>query len=528
LPSDGPHLSDEQLSQYPASEHSLAEAAHLESCTECRKRLDAIHGALAAYAEYRDSVRRPLLPPPPKPWASLKQIIELDEAGRRKPLRRWLWLPAAAAACVLAVLFVMARRPSEQASARATDLLVRSGRVTLSRSRMIELRARGRAFVRPAVLNEDAGNDTDAEMAHLRRLFQEARYSWREPLSSRSFQEWRGGLKHKRDSVSVIRQDGEKEYYRVRTDDPEGMLRSASLLIRAGDLRPTDGDFKFQGEDSVSMQEATAPAEPVPAPPAPFVKEVPVETPASAEDILHVLAALDAIGADAGEAIEVTQDAGHRHVVVRAGAVNPERRQQIARALQPLPHVTVDFERPAQDLPAAVGGSPQTYSNNIPAPLRERFEQKLGGPVAVQETTDRVLDASASLVARVHALEVLAGKFPPQIAARFGSADRMMLRRLRQHHTTEMQKSIAQIRAALNPLLENAGGAGIHAADAGTAAIWQAGVPALADSARALDRLLNRLLAGSYAQTSGEEMLRELGPDLQRLESSVQSQANSE
>jgi hypothetical protein len=526
LRSDGPHLSDEQLSHYPAREQFPAEAAHLEGCTECRKRLDAMQAALAAYAEYRDSVRGPLLPPPPKPWASLEQIIELDEASRQKPLRRWLWVPAAAAACVLAVLFFMARRPADQASARATDLLVRSGRVALSRSRMIELRARGRAFVRPAVLNEDAGNDTDAEMAHLRRLFQEARYSWREPLSSRSFQEWRGGLKHKRDSVSVIRQDGEKEYYRVRTDDPEGVLRSASLLLRAGDLRPTNGDFEFQGEDSVLMQEATAPVEPVPAPHTPLAKEAPVETPASSEDTLHVLAALDAIGADAGEAIEVTEDAGHRHVVVRAGAVSPERRQQIARALQTLPRVTLDFERPAQDLPAAMGATPQTYSNNIPAALRERFEQRLGGPVAVQETTDRVLDASASLVARVHALEVLAGKFPPQVVARFGSADRLMLRRLRQHHTAEMQKSIAQIRAALAPLLENAVGAGTQAADA--AAAWQAGVPALADSARALDRLLNRLLAGSYTQTSGEEMLRELGPDLQRLDSSVQSQANSE
>jgi hypothetical protein len=186
----------------------------------------------------------------------------------------------------------------------------------------------------------------------------------------------------------------------------------------------------------------------------------------------------------------------------------------------------VDFERPAQDSPAAVGATPQIYSNNIPAALQERFEQRLGGPVAVQETTDRVLDAGASLVARVHALEVLAGKFPPQIEARFGSADRLMLRRLRRHHTAEMQKSITQIRMALTPLLENAGGAGTQAAEA--AAIWQAGVPALADSARALDRLLNRLLAGSYTRTSGEEMLRELGPALQRLDSSVQSQPNSE
>src|SRR6516164_8601016 len=143
MPSDGPHLSDEQLSGYPVSEPFPADAAHVRSCPECRGRLEAMQAALDAYAEYRDSVRAPLLPPPPKLWRSLEQIVTLDEARRRKALRRWLWVPVAAAACVLAVLFFMEHRPAEQASARASDLLVRSARAPLSRSRMIELRAHG-------------------------------------------------------------------------------------------------------------------------------------------------------------------------------------------------------------------------------------------------------------------------------------------------------------------------------------------------------------------------------------------------
>ena len=176
----------------------------------------------------------------------------------------------------------------------------------------------------------------------------------------------------------------------------------------------------------------------------------------------------------------------------------------------------------------AVGAAPQSYSSSIPSVLRQRFEQRLGGAVGVQETTDRVLDASASLVARVHALEVLAGKFPPPTEAGFSSEDRLVLRRLRRHHLAELHKLVGQIRASLDSLLENADSARAHAAEGRSEPTWQTGIPSPAVSARDLDRLLNRLLAGSYSQTSGEEMLRETGPAIERVDSSVQSQANWE
>jgi hypothetical protein len=92
--------------------------------------------------------------------------------------------------------------------------------------------------------------------------------------------------------------------YRVRTDVPAGVLRAASLILRAEDLRPAGGDFEFEGEGPVSMEEVPAPVTPTPASPLPAPTEPVVETPVGPAEILHVLAALDEIGADAGEPIE--------------------------------------------------------------------------------------------------------------------------------------------------------------------------------------------------------------------------------
>ena len=264
------------------------------------------------------------------------------------------------------------------------------------------------------------------------------------------------------------------------------------------------------------------------APRAKTAKEALVEAPAGPEDTLHVLAALDEIGADAGEPIEVSQDAGHRRVVVRASGLSGERRQQVAQALQPLPRVTVEFEAAVRTPLPTQAAAPQTYSNSIPAPLRQRFEARLGGAVAMQEATDLALDASASTLARVHAMEVLARNFPLETEARLSEPDRRLLARLRHHHTAELEKSLSQIRTSLQPLLEPAGALHPRPADNEREPAWQAGISPLVAAARETDQLLNRLLAGSYSQSPGEEMLRELGPALQRLERSIQSQAKKE
>jgi cell pole-organizing protein PopZ len=457
------------------------------------------------------------------PWPRLDQLVADRESQRRRRVLQW-WLPALAAAFGLVVLAVLGLRTKGETGRRANELLERAALVSMPADRTIAMRMHGRTFFRPAVLVRDAGGD-DHEVSRVEKLFQAAHYGWREPLSPRTFQEWRGVQKSRRDSVSMIARAGGERMYRVRTDVPSGVLRGASLILRANDLRPAGGDFEFEGEGQVSMEEVPAPVTPTPVP-APT--EPVVETSVGPAETLHVLAALDEIGADAGEPIVVTEDAAHRHVVVRAGGLSAERRQAVLTALAAFPRVTVDFQSQARPVAPPPTVPPQIYSSSIPSQFRQLFEGRLGGPVALQEITDRVLEASAQDLARSHAIEVLARDFPPETEAGMNSQDRLLLRQLRRRHLTEMERLARQIRDALKPLLDTPDAAPRAGGDNERAQTWQPGVPTLVASAQETDQLLNHILAGSYSQSSGEEMLRRLTAALGRLEWAVQSQFKAE
>jgi hypothetical protein len=151
--------------------------------------------------------------------------------------------------------------------------------------------------------------------------------------------------------------------------------------------------------------------------------------------------------------------------------------------------------------------------------LRQQLEDRLGGAVALQEVTDRVLEASASVLAQAHAVQVLAAKFPPEIEARLAVQDRELLLALQQRHVAELGRLAARIRAELGPLLTPP-----QAGETRTGQPWQTGAASLVASAQEMDGLLNRLLAGSYSQSSGEAMLRDLTPQMGRLEWAIQMQ----
>lgn len=527
------HLSDEQLAQFQDGELSLREAGHVKSCPQCGSRLNDLQSARATYAEYVDSIRAPLLPPVPKPWLSLNTLI--TRRVENHPPKGFRWWPALALAATLCIAVAMVvlyealpRGPVEQSSIRATELLTRSSRVELPQGHQISMRVHGRTLIRPAVLTNSASPEREAGMADVQMVFASAHYSWREPLSGRSFQTWRSGLSIKRDSVSVVHGEDDKESYRVRTDSPSGVLRSASLTLRAADLRPTDGVFEFDGLGTVEVADAGASAERA-SPyrsskvPSPGVSS-PIETLASPEDTLHVLAALEKIGADVGEPIDISLDAQHRHVIVHANGLSTDRQQQITEVLKPLPRVVLTFDSRGSIPRAAQSAAPEKYSTNIPVLLRQQFEDRLGGTSVLQEVTDRVLDASGSALAQAHAVEVLARNFPPETEIGLTAQDQELLRALRESHISELSRMVAQIRAELKPLISLSAGAPSWQAKDNGVRIWQAGVPFLVASVQGTDILLNRLLAGSYSQSAGEEMLRGLAAQIEQLEWTVQSQ----
>jgi hypothetical protein len=522
------HLSDEQLALLHDGVLSETKAAHIESCLECAQRLRDIQRVVYAYAEYEQVVHTSILPPAPKPWMDLSNLVAGQNASRAWNRHRWsLLFAASAAACVLLTVavvdYVRPRWPAEQSLHRANELLARSSRLDLRPSRPISVRARGKTFIRPAVLAPDAQEPSSTH--EIQMAFVTARYSWQDPLNARSFSAWRSQLGSKRDSVSVVeRNDGRS--YRVRTETTVGILRTASLTLRATDLQPTAGSFEFDGLGSVALADEADAALPAATPNTPPAKQMVVEMQAGPEDTLRVLAALNSIGADVGEPIDISEDVQHRSVVVHASGLSADRAREVSTVLTHLPRVVLVFDSsvspPLQPRPSGA----ERYSTDTPESFRQQLEQRFGGVVALQEATDRVLDESSSSVAQAHAMQVLARAFPPNIETRMSSEDRKTLNALWLSHVDALDQTVSKIKTDLGPLIQ---GPWSRGGDVPHEQVnnWQAGIPSVVISVEATDKLLNRLLAGSYSLANGEEMLRGLPMQIGQLETAVRMQRSA-
>jgi hypothetical protein len=99
------------------------------------------------------------------------------------------------------------------------------------------------------------------------------------------------------------------------------------------------------------------------------------------------------------------------------------------------------------------------------------------------------------------------------------------LLKLRQRHLSELQRLVQKIRMDLNPLLATSNNSRPSAGiENRVQPAWQTQAPALVASAQGIDDSLNRLLAGSYSQSSGEAMLLGLAEQLRGLEQLIQVQ----
>ncbi|MGH9623163.1 MAG: hypothetical protein ACRD6B_25370 [Bryobacteraceae bacterium] len=149
----------------------------------------------------------------------------------------------------------------------------------------------------------------------------------------------------------------------------------------------------------------------------------------------------------------------------------------------------------------------------------------MGGAVAFQATTDRILDASSSALARAHALAVLAQNFPPDIQAHLSSKDQRLLRTLRLKHIAALQDLMRKIQAELKPILPASGNTPLHSRSAAeNAKSWPAGIPSLVAAVRKLDKSLNVLLAGSYSQSSGAALMRTVHGQIEAVDSGIRFQ----
>ena len=539
------HPGEGLLLRYADGELPPREAAairsHLEACWQCRSELEAAGGVVGECVRYRKFLYESL-PAPPLPWRGLSPGFEQVDAALARPglfarLGRMLVLPAplrwAALAAGLAAAAFFAGQMRNPPAAQAAELLEKAVAAADARPaapRRLAIRTRRSSAIRwmgvPAGAAVPAAPAAfESEWKALEALFEKSRYNWEDPLSARSFQSWRGGLRQKRDEVTS---SGGGGWHLIRTIAAENEIAEASLRIRASDLHPTEGRFQFRNHEWVEVSELPAqpglaveaspvpPGAPLPAPaPEARAPEGIAPPPASLGQELRVVAALQRIGADLGDPVEVSRSGGR--IVVSGMGVEAERRRVIEAALEPLDNVVVRLSDAAQPAPSPGDGKPADVSVRAGGPYRqEGLENRLGGRAQFERMAAQILDKSEMMMSRAYALKRLAERFPESAETQLSGPDRRLLLSLHQDHAAHLAGQAADLEQAVRPLLESLKTAPPEPRPA-AALPWRAATWKAFEAARGVEQLLARFLGGSEDAAAGPAVPSELAARLADL-----------
>lgn len=513
--------------------------SHLEACWQCRTELEELQETVKECVRYRKHVLQQHMPPPPARWMDIYlRMEEMDAAPEREPLlariRRALpvpaarWAPAAIALALVCALVVY--QWSDAPPVEAAALLRKAVAASEERPpapRRIRIRTGkhqvSRVVAGPAESVDAAAAET---LAGLEKLFRTANYSWDDPLSARSFQAWRDQLAARHDEVTVT-----AEHYRIRTTTEDGELMAATLKLDARDLSAVEGRLEFRNDEWVEITGmADAPAPPAPvavagsrpstapghvAPP----PEPPPATAASPSDELQVLAALQHVGADLGDPIEVTRAAGR--ILVSGVGIAPERQQEIHRALDAMPNVVLRFSEPGGAAAPPESGVPAESAapGNSPR-FHARLAEQMGGRLHFERLSAHLLDISESVMSRAYALRRLAHRFPPQAEAGLGPADLQLLRDLARQHAAAMAPQAIEVERLLEPVLSPLGVRAGQEPARTQPASWQTAAENLFHAARRVETLLAVTL-GAAPGDAGDDLPSRLLPAVMELRESV-------
>jgi hypothetical protein len=388
---------------------------------------------------------------------------------------------------------------------------------------MIQIRTKHQQIRRAAVTRDVSS----PEASSLEALFASAHYNWQDPLSAKSFQDWRDQLSERRDDISQ-----KSDSYVIQTETSSGPLTQASLRLSIPDLRPIEERLQFGENEWVEVTEVapdapiagnpvetkeTLPkntAEVAPEAPSPSVNPTtPVHT-ATIGDELQVMLALHKLSADLGEPIDVSLKGDQ--VLVTGVGLPPQRQQEIRNALAANPNVVVRFNEPGASTSAAPAPRPEGTVNADMSQLQARVAEKVGGRVHFEELSSQVLDLSDQMMARAYALRRLAERFSADVT--LNPDDAKILAGLRQEHTLALVHLSTEIERTLRPVFTsldvNPRSANL---DAGLSLTWQPATEEVFQSARQVEKLVAVLFGAAQNDASGQQIPAQLLTNLSQL-----------
>ena len=210
-------------------------------------------------------------------------------------------------------------------------------------------------------------------------------------LSARSYRQWHDSLSQRKDSVLH-----QEQYWTVKTDTDEGLLRSASLRVRSSDYRPVGLTLKFATLEAVSVTEREPTERHL------YVRPAQTDTSVKTDSLQHVDQPEDAIEAQAWNLLRTLGgDSGWEATITRKGAEvqvvgfidDESRRDKFEDAFSRLPGVSTDLKRP--DV------LPKRGSNGEDQPLAEKtLEQLIPDAHQRGERVTGISDASRAIVGK--------------------------------------------------------------------------------------------------------------------------------
>jgi hypothetical protein len=540
------HPSDDQLLHFADGELPPSQAGeirnHLTACWQCRTELEEIERTIGECVRYRKMVFETCLPPPPAPWFDIyRHLDSIDESQRRRHLAgralEWLgvalhhprrWVPAT----VILLLIAMAIQQFRQApSVKAAEMLHKAIAAADSQPHMprrIQIRTHTQRLTRligssRALMKTNPDADS---LAGFESMFRAAHYSWEDPLSAKSYSDWRDQLPDKHDEVT-----SEGDRYRLRTTTDSGELVEATLKLSSRDLRPVEGTLQFRNRERVEISEL--PDEPAPDASVPEVVEAAPTLPSqtstlkpaadlTAGEELQVLAALHRLGADLGDPVEVTRSGGQ--ILVTGTGIAYDRQREIRDELRAMPHVTVRFSESSTEALAPEGRSPGVISvTPTTSRLQTELEKQLGGRAAFEQFADHVFEMTDAFMSRAHALHRLAARFPADVEAQMTPPERQLLNGLRREHAEALLRNVVDVQGRMQPLLAGLGeptGATQVAMPSGS---WQDTTEQLFAEARRAETMLVAMLGNG--DTQSQELPAQVAASLAQLRDRAESYA---
>lgn len=237
-------------------------------------------------------------------------------------------------------------------------------------------------------------------------LMRRVEWTSQTPLSAKAFSGWRDSLQEKKDTI-IQQADSVK----LHTVTPTGVLREASLTVRAADYHPIALDLVFENDQEISFSEDDAVSvvdlasvQPYASEPHGNIARTLIANPLDEAEV-SAWELLGQLHADTGwEATVIRQD---DTIELKARAANAAREQEFRDALQENGAVKLKIESSAQSTTIDPFLAERRLTGDSPALAHDWLEQQFPDVEDRSKFTNNVLALSKTVLGRAFYLEQL-------------------------------------------------------------------------------------------------------------------------